>query len=205
MVRESPVRRDILAKITVAAGLLGLFAIFSGTPAALAAPRTAGAAYRVAAAASPASEAVVARSGFASASSYALARHAFGTRDLASGSDPEVAVKPRQGPGGKNGYNGNVQWGETAEGTWFYATGRLVWNRTGGTSSVWVAITTTAGGYYNYNVGSVSYGQPTKGVNWDVPENKQTIAPPALITVTVCTRTSTSWNCGPDWEAYGPA
>jgi hypothetical protein len=41
MVRESAVRHNMLTKITVAAGLLGLLAVFGGTPAAMAAPLTA--------------------------------------------------------------------------------------------------------------------------------------------------------------------
>jgi hypothetical protein len=42
------VRHDMLAKITVVAGLLGLFAVFGGTSAATAAPRAAGSAHNAA-------------------------------------------------------------------------------------------------------------------------------------------------------------
>ena len=53
MVSESAVRHNMLAKITIAAGLLGLFAAFGGAPAAMAASQTAGSAHSAAARAAP--------------------------------------------------------------------------------------------------------------------------------------------------------
>jgi len=49
--KGSPVRRDMLVKLTAAAGLLGLFAMFGGTQAAMAAPRAAESAHSATAAA----------------------------------------------------------------------------------------------------------------------------------------------------------
>jgi hypothetical protein len=151
------------------------------------------------AAASPASGAVLANSGYASASSYTLAPHAISMIHLAPASDPTVAVSPRQGSGNLNGYNGNVEWGQDEDGYYYVDTWGEIWNRTGGTSYVYLAITDSEGNYYNYKAGSAGYGT-TEGVNFDAPEMT---FPPVEISVTVCTEDN-GWSCGPDVYALVP-
>jgi hypothetical protein len=141
-----------------------------------------------------ASAAVPAHSGYASAPSYTLAAHAARIGHLAAGSDPTVAVQARQGSGNLNGFNGNVEWGQDEDGYYYVDTWGLIWNRTGGTSYVYLAITDIYGNYYNYKAGSAGYGT-TEGVNFDAPEMAY---PPAVISVTVCTESSSGWSCGPD-------
>jgi hypothetical protein len=124
------------------------------------------------------------------------------TSHLVPAADPKVEVTPRQGPNNKNGYNGWVEWGQNKNGTWYVDTWGEIWNQAGGTSYVYVEITTTSGSVYNYKAGSAAHGT-TKGVDWTAPV--EFIDPPASIYVTVCTQTSTSWSCGPSAEALGPA
>jgi hypothetical protein len=145
--------------------MLAMLGLLSGAPSALAAPR----------AAAPAS-------------------HALTPQVITPDSSSKVAVSPRQGSGGRNGFNGNVEWGTNNNGTYYVEAWGKVWNQTGGTSYVYVYIVAESGSDWNYNIGSASGAGTTKDVDWGAPV--EFIDPPATIEVSVCTRTSTSWSCG---------